>query len=344
MEIQGSLGQIKDLITEAKKIIVFGHKNPNLDSTASLLAFGQIFEKLEKDYMLVCQDGVPQEYLFLQGSSLIKDTLGSRNLVIGIKNGKELVEKVSYYTQGEDFNLVISPRNKSISAEQIIYSFTGLEADLLIVLDTIRLNGLGPIYETFSQDFKDLPLINIDRHSQNDRYGKVNLIDSSYSSTAELVYKVAEEMEIDVEKDLATILLAGVYGGSHNFLSQTTSVKSFETSAKLVEKGADLSAILSNMSGSEHTDKNQNDSGSSDNKEPDSTSAADDFEGNVVPQKNEEPIPAMPEGTTENPVNVSEQLDDTEIKTTEEYHLPTPTLQTLDESQEDGPFRDPKLS
>jgi hypothetical protein len=339
MEIQGSIGQIRDLIAEAKKIIVFTHKSPNLDSITALLALGQMFDKLQKEYVLVCQDSIPHEFTFLKGSDKIKKTLGSRNLVIGIKNGKELVDKVSYFTQGSDFNLVITPRDKSITADQILYSFTGLEADLLITVDTIRLTGLGPIFDTFAQDFKDIPVVNIDRHSQNTRFGKVNLVDSAFSSTAELILKVSQELNVAMDKELATIVLAGLYGGSHNFLSQTTNEKSFETSLQLLQAGADLRAILDNLGPYLRGEKEQRDSSLNEEKEMTHSELDDGFEGSV-PETAVQPekLTADTEPSEVEPAIITASPDDSE------YHLPTPQLHSMGDIEEETPFTDPTVS
>jgi len=157
MEIQASISQIQDLIAEARKIAVFTHKNLSLDSLAALLSLGQIFQKLKKDFVLISPEAVPAELQFLKGVEKINHQLGPRNLIIEIKGGKDMVEKVSYFTQGDNFNLVITPQKDNLTPEQIQYSFTSLEADLLIVLDTIRLTGLGKLWKLTPRNSKAYP-------------------------------------------------------------------------------------------------------------------------------------------------------------------------------------------
>jgi len=282
MQVQSYAKEIKDLISESSQILIITHKNPTPDGIASLLAFGQILEKLEKEHVMISPDPIPQELNFLKGSNRITQQMGPRKLIIGIKGGKEIIEKVSYFTQDDKFNLVITPRNKSLALDQIDYSFTGLSSDLLVALDTIKPEGLSSFSEEFSKELKELPLINIDRHSQNGQFGKINWVDNSCSSTAEIVLALAQKLEIEIDPDLATTLLTGIYGGSRDFRSLTTNAGSFKSAAMLMEKGADLGKILKNLSGQIQEGQKDSESG------PDEGVGGQEEPGSKIDQSSEE--------------------------------------------------------
>ncbi|PIU69349.1 hypothetical protein COS81_00235 [candidate division WWE3 bacterium CG06_land_8_20_14_3_00_42_16] len=339
MEIQASISQIQDLIAEARKIAVFTHKNLSLDSLAALLSLGQIFQKLKKDFVLISPEAVPAELQFLKGVEKINHQLGPRNLIIEIKGGKDMVEKVSYFTQGDNFNLVITPQKDNLTPEQIQYSFTSLEADLLIVLDTIRLTGLGEIVETYAQEFQSLPLINIDRHTQNTRYGKINLIDNSCSSTSEIILSLADKFQIEWDHNLATTFLAGIYGGSRNFLSKTTSLKSFLGVARLLEKGADLNSVLENVGKVGKIGKQEDIAGA------EKMAEGEKIREEILPEIEDQTADqegiareAVVENLLQEPATKSEE------SRLEEYHLPTPILKPHGEPQaKDNSFSGPKI-
>ncbi|NLY74753.1 MAG: bifunctional oligoribonuclease/PAP phosphatase NrnA [Firmicutes bacterium] len=64
------------LIEAKNQFIVTCHVHPDGDAIGSLLAVGFLLKKLGKNVELVCSEGVPTVYTFLEGSELIKKERG----------------------------------------------------------------------------------------------------------------------------------------------------------------------------------------------------------------------------------------------------------------------------
>ncbi len=80
--------------------------------------------------------------------------------------------------------------------------------DLVIALDSSDRERLGTV---FSADrHGHLPLINIDHHVTNLRYGAANLVDSQATSTAEVVYDLAQALDWSIGPEAAQCLLTGL--------------------------------------------------------------------------------------------------------------------------------------
>lgn len=60
------------LIKTNNRFIVTCHVHPDGDAIGSLLAIGFVLKKFGKQVELICSEGVPSVYLFLEGSELIK--------------------------------------------------------------------------------------------------------------------------------------------------------------------------------------------------------------------------------------------------------------------------------
>lgn len=60
------------LIETKKRFIATCHVHPDGDAIGSLLAIGFVLKRLGKEVELVCAEGVPSVYLFLEGSEFIK--------------------------------------------------------------------------------------------------------------------------------------------------------------------------------------------------------------------------------------------------------------------------------
>lgn len=60
------------VIESKNSFVVTCHVNPDGDAIGSLLAIGFVLKRLGKQVELVCSEGVPSVYLFLEGNELIK--------------------------------------------------------------------------------------------------------------------------------------------------------------------------------------------------------------------------------------------------------------------------------
>lgn len=80
-------------------------------------------------------------------------------------------------------------------------------------------------------------LIKIDHHPNNDNYGDVKWVDTTASSTSELIYEFylrGKEKGIKMNDAAARLIYAGIVGDTGRFLFPSTTKKTFEYAADLV--------------------------------------------------------------------------------------------------------------
>ena len=116
--------------------------------------------------------------------------------------------------------------------------------ELLIVLDCGDIDRLG--------EFKSLVgkadnTINIDHHVSNTMFGKYNIIDDKASATGELVYNLITNMEIEIDKDIATCLYTAISTDTGSFMYDSVTDKTHEIAAQLIRAGIDKSSITINL-------------------------------------------------------------------------------------------------
>jgi len=104
--------------------------------------------------------------------------------------------------------------------------------DLIISLDCGDIKRFG-----FSHDFK-IPLINIDHHKSNNYFGKYNFIDTSRSSTAEVVFDFLVSNNIYISKNTAECLYLGIYDDSLALSVERCDSKTFDILSILTKCGA----------------------------------------------------------------------------------------------------------
>lgn len=79
------IGEIKDRLGAAKKIVIASHVRPDGDAIGSLLGLGLALHDAGKSVQMVLADGVPSSYKYLEGSKFIeKEPKGNHDTFITV--------------------------------------------------------------------------------------------------------------------------------------------------------------------------------------------------------------------------------------------------------------------
>ena len=195
---------LKEIILESDKVLIMGHKNPDMDSIGSAIGILKVAEANQKDgFIIINFDEMGH---------------GIDKLISEVKKNSEL------------WSRFISPEEAmEIATDQT----------LLVVLDT---NRPSMVEEEKILDEIDHIVI-IDHHRRGEEFIKDPLlvyIEPYASSTSELVTEllVYQPAELNLNMVEATALLAGITVDTKNFTLRTGS-RTFDAASYLRSKGAD---------------------------------------------------------------------------------------------------------
>lgn len=120
-----------------------------------------------------------------------------------------------------------------------------IDSDLLILVDCSDPSRLGPLFYRLANEFeRSRPIVNVDHHVTNHRFGTLNLVVPEAASTAEVMVGLFDELGVEIEPECATALLSGIYGDTLGLRTPSTTPNALRTAAELIEKGADLDSII----------------------------------------------------------------------------------------------------
>lgn len=80
-------------------------------------------------------------------------------------------------------------------------------------------------------------IVNIDHHHDNTRFGTVNLVMPDVSCAAEIVYRLATAMDVEVSGDMAEALYIGLITDTGRFMYENTTPEAHRMAAGLVDSG-----------------------------------------------------------------------------------------------------------
>jgi bifunctional oligoribonuclease and PAP phosphatase NrnA len=116
----------------------------------------------------------------------------------------------------------------------------GLKFDCVIAADCANFERLGKSGAFIA---RRKPLINIDHHESNTRYGDLNWVAPRDPSTGELIYRLLKIARWPITPRIADCLFTAVSTDTGSFQYPSTRPGTFHVGAELVTHGADLAKI-----------------------------------------------------------------------------------------------------
>lgn len=87
-------------------------------------------------------------------------------------------------------------------------------------------------------------VVNIDHHASNDRFGDLNFVDPKAASTTVVIYRLLKALNVEIDRDMATVLLTGIYTDTGAFTHSNTNDEAYALAGELMALGGKSSRIV----------------------------------------------------------------------------------------------------
>jgi phosphoesterase RecJ-like protein len=111
---------------------------------------------------------------------------------------------------------------------------------VIVTVDVSDIERLGPLYDEAT--FRSRPVVNIDHHITNVRFGAVNLV-QPLPSTAEIVYALLCHLKRPPDGDVAAALLTGLLTDTRCFRTGNVTARQLRTAIALIGAGASMAEL-----------------------------------------------------------------------------------------------------
>lgn len=235
-------------IENSQNVLVLPSSPPDGDSIGSALAMHRALLQKGKNATVVLSSGVPDILKFLpESDSIVREADLNKDLHITIDLRDADIENVRHEIVDNKVNIIVTPESGVVHPEQVSFPEPKAKYDLIITVDTAELKQLGEFFKQHAKIFKEIPSINIDHHPSNTNFGSINLVDTGVCSTTELLAQMFVKWGIQIDADIATLLLAGIITDTGSFQNSNTTPEAFDAAADLIEKGARQQEIIKHV-------------------------------------------------------------------------------------------------
>ncbi|MBI2626468.1 MAG: hypothetical protein HYW69_02665 [Candidatus Nealsonbacteria bacterium] len=232
----------KSIIDKSQNILIYPSPDLQGDSLGSALALFYTLKKLGKNVNVDIKD-IPEKFCFLTNLQ----SASSGDFVISINTDGKDIGKMRYEKNHKDLKIYLAMNKGEIKRDDINFSLFANADNLAQNPDLLISVGMQSLSD-LPQSFWKSAVLNIDNQPQNENFGEVNLIETT-SALAEITSNLIKSMggEELFDEKTATCLLTGVIWSSQNFRSPKTRPQTFETSAFLIERGANHQEIVQHL-------------------------------------------------------------------------------------------------
>ena len=238
--------QFKNFLEKSKEILVLLPQNPQGDEIGSAWALYFFLKKRGFTPTIGLSGELPLKFSFLpKPARILPEISGARDFVLSFDTTRNKIIRLKTEEKEDKYNIYITPEKGSVDPRDFSFILAKFKYDLLIVLGCSDLEKVGKIYETNSDLFFEVPIINIDHQSSNENFGQINLVDVTASSTSEIVSQTLQQSYPDaLDEEVANCLLTGLISATNSFQENSTTPKTLLSAANLMDKGANQQEII----------------------------------------------------------------------------------------------------
>ena len=240
--------QVKELVEKSSAILILVPENPSGDAFGAAAGIGAFLENLGKAVTIAGSHIAPvaESFAFLDPpKDILPSISGVREFILSFNTERNDIVSIRTERSAGEYRIFITPEKGSIDPRDFSFVPAKFSFDLVITVGAPDKESLGKIFETNPDIFYEVPIITIDHLAENDRFGQINIIDITTSSTSETATALLEKINgKHIDARVAGLLLAGIVLGTESFQKKNTSPSALGAASRLMDKGADQHDII----------------------------------------------------------------------------------------------------
>lgn len=239
--------QLEEILKKSKNVLILLPQNPDGDAIGSGWALNFFLEKTESQITVAFADELKEleKFVFLpQPKNVTHSISGARDFILSFNTSYNKIIDVKTENKEGELRIYITPEHGAIDPRDFSFIPAKFKFDLAVVIGSPDKESVGKIYEENPDIFYEVPLVNIDYHSNNENFGQINLVNITSSSASEILFEFFKQINFSIDEKIANCLLTGIISATKSFQKKNTTPKALQIAAELIDKGADQQQII----------------------------------------------------------------------------------------------------
>ncbi|MFZ1626950.1 MAG: hypothetical protein WAT81_04065 [Candidatus Moraniibacteriota bacterium] len=243
--------QFLELLKPAEHPLILLPPFPSRDAVSSGIALSLFFVALGKKPSLAAEriEERKNELDFLVWPETVLSAIsGARDFVLSFNTEHNVILDIRTERLNNELRIHLTPERGTIDPRDFSFILAKYKFDVVLTIDAPDKESLGKLYEENPDIFYEVPIINIDRHSNNEQYGQLNLVEVTASSASEIVSHFIETVGKEfIDVAVAEALLTGIMSATDSFQKKNTTPRTLQLASALMGHGADQQKVVKNL-------------------------------------------------------------------------------------------------
>lgn len=232
---------LKDLFNSLNSFLIVLPPDPDSDLVASALSLHLSLKNTGKQSQIGYSGMLPQ-LDNVSGVQEISNSIGNKNLHMSFDFLESNLEKVDYEVDHlGKFSIVVHPKENSPvpDSSKVKFSYSGAQADLVVVFSVASLEELGPVYAQ-EKKFLDSAKVLCVTNSITPINFTGNVFQQPSVNYGEIVSSLIQKTNLKPSHSAASNLIQVIYNATNNLTHPKVGATTFENLAFLIRNGGHI--------------------------------------------------------------------------------------------------------
>lgn len=241
MEEEPKNNPLKDLFNSANSTLIIIPPDPSQDLVAAGLSLHLSLASAGKKSQIGCSGNI-NIYPEITKVEEVTSSVGNQNLQINFNFSEDHLEKVDYdITPEGKFSLIIKPKSgfPVPDVKDVKFSYSGANADLVIVLGIGSLEELGKIYADEKKFLDNATILSVNTIGTEAVFTP-NMFHLANITFTELICLLLQRINLAPSSEASSNLLTSIFKNTSNLTSPKMTPETFDSISFLMKNGARL--------------------------------------------------------------------------------------------------------
>ncbi|MCA9390040.1 hypothetical protein KC571_01440 [candidate division WWE3 bacterium] len=185
MQVTADLSPVRQVINNSYKIVLVTKDDSQGDVISAQHLLAEVLNEKGKEVLL-------------SPSHENYQSLPKRSATLRFKYEGDKIERLQYRIREDEVELTFTPFSGTLAQENISVEYPTFNADTLIAVGVQSPHELPKEFLAFGMNLDEMNTINIDNHSGNTNWGKLNVVMQDIPLYSLLVAQILSELGMDI--------------------------------------------------------------------------------------------------------------------------------------------------
>ncbi|MBD3280460.1 hypothetical protein GF389_02965 [Candidatus Dojkabacteria bacterium] len=221
------------------QILILANPEYKTDSLLAILSLSQLYED-SHDVEVLAAGSAPEKLSQNLSRKNVKfiEKLPEQKFLLQFKKQENKIKSIQWNQSEDNVNLYVTMDDGNFNEKDFRFHYLGGVYEKIFLINVGSFGDFKNFKEEYKYLFEKTEVIALGKEFKDPLSNLTVAYNPENPGVSEDLYDYTQKTNLELSEKSANSILAGIYFATNNFKEQIKNPKTFETSAKLMEKGA----------------------------------------------------------------------------------------------------------